>query len=459
MKFLFEKIDNSQLIVFRIFFGLLMVAECWGAIATGWVNETFVDVNMTFNFIGFDWTQNLLGETMIYIYVIMGILGLLITFGAAYRFATITFFILWGLTYLMQKSHYNNHYYLVWLISFFMAIVPANRFLALDTQFNSKLKSLTMPKWVVVLFMAQVSMVYFYAAVAKLYPGWLEDRFLPIRLYNSAVWFETHLHWEWFSQLLRNRDFSMFLSYMGIVFDFLIVPMLLFKPTRKIAFIGALIFHLFNSAVLHIGIFPYFALALCIFFFSPEQIRKWFLPFKGRELFDSSKYYSKSYRKRISLFLFVYIVWQLFLPVRHWYIPGDVLWTEEGHRMAWRMMLRARSGHATFQIKDPKKQKMETVHVFEYLKPHQINDVYTKPDMMWQFAKRLKNSYKEKGIDSAQVFIKNSNIRINDGPSHPFINDTVDIANEKWSYFGHQSWILPEPENYYEPNPSKIIKE
>ena len=34
-RLLFQRIDNSSLIIFRIFFGILISLECFGAIATG----------------------------------------------------------------------------------------------------------------------------------------------------------------------------------------------------------------------------------------------------------------------------------------------------------------------------------------------------------------------------------------------------------------------------------------
>src|SRR5690606_23233857 len=100
---LFRRIDNSQIIAFRIFFGVLMVVDCWGAIVTGWVKETFVVTLMTFTFIGFEWTQFLLGETMYYIFSFIGLMVVLITFGAFYRFSTIMFALGWSLVYFMQK--------------------------------------------------------------------------------------------------------------------------------------------------------------------------------------------------------------------------------------------------------------------------------------------------------------------------------------------------------------------
>ena len=63
-EFLFKRIDNSPLIVFRIIFGLLCFLESVGAIFTGWIKRTLVDPEFTFNFIGLDFLQPLPGNGM-----------------------------------------------------------------------------------------------------------------------------------------------------------------------------------------------------------------------------------------------------------------------------------------------------------------------------------------------------------------------------------------------------------
>ena len=125
-QFLFRKIDNAQLVVFRIFYGLLVAAECYGAIATGWVRRTMVEPKFTFSFIGFEWLQPLPGNGMYIYFAVMGTLGLLIALGYKYRFSALGFAIMWTGVYLMQKTSYNNHYYLLMLLAYIMAIFPAN---------------------------------------------------------------------------------------------------------------------------------------------------------------------------------------------------------------------------------------------------------------------------------------------------------------------------------------------
>ncbi|HAV53896.1 MAG TPA: hypothetical protein DCX41_03055, partial [Aequorivita sp.] len=110
-KFLFKQIDNIGLVLFRVVFGLLITIEAFGAIATGWVRRTLVEPPFTFNFIGFDFLQQLQGPGMYYYFVIMGIFGIFVMLGFKYRFSMIAYALMWTCVYLMQKSSYNNHYY------------------------------------------------------------------------------------------------------------------------------------------------------------------------------------------------------------------------------------------------------------------------------------------------------------------------------------------------------------
>ena len=153
-KFLFRHIDNSPLIVFRIIFGLLLFLESVGAIFTGWITRTLVEPQFTFNFIGFDFLQPLPGNGMYFYYLIMGLLGLCVMIGYRYRIAMISFFLMWSATYLMQKSSYNNHYYLTALLSFIMIFLPANTYASLDSKRNHVIKSISVPFWTSLVFNA-----------------------------------------------------------------------------------------------------------------------------------------------------------------------------------------------------------------------------------------------------------------------------------------------------------------
>ncbi|NJB71796.1 hypothetical protein GGR42_002258 [Saonia flava] len=435
-RFLFKKIDNSPLILFRIFFGILIACECYGAIVTGWVRINLVEPKFTFNFIGFDWLQLFVGNGMYIYFVIMGSLGILIALGYKYRFSMVAFTILWTGVYLLQKTSYNNHYYLLILISFLMIFMPAHRAISLDAKKNTSIKTNTMPNWVKWVIIAQLFIVYTYASLAKLYGDWLDFSFIKLLMQGKANYF---LIGEFLQQSSAHKIVAIF----GILFDFLIVPALLWKPTRKIAFCFAVFFHLFNSFVFQIGIFPYLSLVFTVFFFDGKTIKNIF--FKKKTLYTAKEIETPSYRRIFVIGTSIYFCIQLVLPIRHHFIKDNVLWTEEGHRLSWRMMLRSRSGTIIFKVKDKETGKVETIKTSDYLTKKQTRRIAVYPDFIWQFAQRLKKEYAKKG-QNIEVHAVNSRASINGKASVPFIDPQVDLASIPWKPFSHSEWIFPSKE-------------
>jgi len=429
MNFFFKAIDNSPLIVFRIFFGFLVACESFGAIVTGWVKRVFIDPEFTFSFIGFDWLQPLPGYGMYCYFILMGFFGLAIMFGYRYRIAIIAYTLLWAGAYFMQKSSYNNHYYLLLLISFLLIFLPANRYASLDVKQDRVKEENTMPYWISFLFIIQIAIVYIFASIAKLYPDWLDGTFTRNLLADSTKVIAL-------KKLFLHKWFFMFIAYMGILFDLLIVPLLLFKRTRIFALIASLIFHLFNAVFLEIGIFPFFALTFALFFYEPETIRRLFLRKKPK--LEDENLSQNFYGKRILYFLMIpYLIIQIALPLRHHFIEGDVLWTEEGHRLSWRMMLRERNGYITIKIKDTISGEESIYNYRKNLTDKQAQNLATKPDFIWQYCQRIKEEYKGKPI-AIYIDCKNS---INRKEYKTLIDPKFDMAKAKWSHFKHNEWI------------------
>ena len=432
-KFLFKHIDNSALIVFRIIFGLLCFLETVGAIFTGWIKRAFIDPDFTFSFIGLDWLQPLPGNGMYFYYGLMGILGLCIMVGYKYRFSAISFTILWAGCYFMQKASYNNHYYLLILLSGLMALMPANRYLSVDARQHPEIKAISMPQWCSIVLILQMFIVYTYGAINKIYPDWLDTTFISNLMRSKANYYLI-------GDLLQHKTTHYFLAYGGILYDGLIIPLLLYKPTRKFAFLASIFFHLFNSFVFQVGIFPYLSLAFALFFFDPKLIHKLF--FKNKKPFYNTGEIIIPEHKNLAISVMtVYFIIQLILPIRHHFIKDNVLWTEEGHRLSWRMMLRSKGGYATYTVKNHTQNTSEIVKLKDYLSPKQVRLASSKPDIMWQFAQHLKSVYAEKG-DSISVYVK-ARVSVNGRPAKQLINSDVDLANEEWSAWKHSEWILP----------------
>lgn len=442
-KLFFKQIDISPLIVFRILFGLLMVTECWGAIGTGWVKETFVDPQFTFTFMGFEWTQFLLGKTMYVYFIIMGVFAWGVALGYRYRISSIVLAIMWTLVYFMQKSHYNNHYYFAAIIAIIMCFVPANRYYSLDVKQKRVQESQTCDYWCLWIFAAEITILYTYAAIAKFYPGWINGDFIAVKYGVQASWFESKLGWHTFADLLRNKTLQQFVLWAGILFDLLIAPLLMWKKTRTPALLLTLIFHISNSIILHIGIFPYFALSFALFFYPPETIRSIFFKKKAHVI---EKDQESNYKPMVVTIISLVLIIHTLLPLRHHLIQDDVFWTEEGHRMSWRMMLRSKSGHTRFIMEYPNGKRMP-INTSEYLTQLQMGAMQTKPDMIWQFAQYVKKKQAEQGIDSIKIFAKGK-LNLNRGKYYDFIYDTVDLTQIKWNTFEHETWLRPSPKEF-----------
>jgi hypothetical protein len=63
-------------------------------------------------------------------------------------------------------------------------------------------------------------------------------------------------------------------SYAGLLFDLLVFPMLLWRRTRALAFVAAVLFHVANDQLFQIGIFPWLAIATTALYFPPDWPRR-----------------------------------------------------------------------------------------------------------------------------------------------------------------------------------------
>lgn len=441
-KFLFKHIDNTGLVLWRVAFGLLIAIEGFGAIATGWVRRTLVEPEFTFNFIGFEFLQPLPGDGMYWYFALMGAFGVFVMLGYKYRFSMFCYALMWSCVYLMQKTSYNNHYYLMMLLCWIMVFLPAHRWFSLDAYFNKKIKSPSMPRWVSLIVILQVWIVYTYASVAKWYPDWLDTTV-------SALFMKGKADYWLIGPFLQLDWVHWCIAYVGILFDLLIIPLLLWRRTRFLGFCISVFFHLFNSIVFQIGIFPYMSIAFALFFFTTESLQRVFLPKKTH--YSAGEIKVPAYKNVLIGVFGVYFAFQILLPLRHWTFPDDVLWTEEGHRLSWRMMLRSRGATLAVYTKEGDGEKKR----YDYqklLSKKQKRSVKSKPDMIWQLAQRVKEAEAKEGRD-VEVYVK-SKVKINGGGYYPFIDPTVNLAAEPWKHFEHHDWILPSPETYAKP-PSK----
>ncbi len=435
-QWLAEPVDNAPLVVFRVLFGLLLFLEAAGSIATGWVGEVYVSPELRFPHMGFGWLRSMHGGGMYAFYALMALPGLLVMLGAYFRPASAAYTAMWALVYFGQTTRYNNHYYLLLLLCVLLLLTPANTDLSVDAEKGRVRRSTWCPRWCIGIFVAQVALVYSYAALAKIEPDWLAARPLEI-------WLAAKTNYAVFGPLYALPWLKWCLAYGGILFDGLIVPLLLWRRTRWLAVGCAVFFHLFNSYTFRIGIFPYMGIGFCLFFFPGEEMRRWLRTTRlARWLAaPTSDPGAAPVRWGFAAILAIYFAVQVLLPLRHHLYPGDSKWTEEGHRMAWRMMLRSKTGSAVMRIVDRQTGESWKVYPREYLSPKQQTRIATRPDMMWRYSRYLRGRYETEGRDVA-VYAE-TRVSLNGRPRQPLFDPDVDLSRAPWTWIEPLPWLVP----------------
>ena len=431
---LFRPIDIAPLVFFRILGGSLMTITMTGELLTDF-RLYYVQHSFHFSYLFFQWLGTWPPAILYLNFVVNIILGLFVTVGFHYRISAVLLFLGSGCLFLMEKASYINHVYLYVLTAFVLIFLPAHRELSVDVRRNPSLRVATVPAWTVSLLVFQISVVYVYGGIAKLSSDWLQA--LPLK-----VWLASKIHYPVIGPLLGADWTPYFLAYGGVGFDLLIVPAMLWSKTRKTAFAVAVLFHLTNLVIFHVGTFPFFSLVMTALYFPPDCFRK--LPMLKRSLRplrESLGTFAGPGRRWVLGGLALYAAIHLLVPLRHQLYPGDPNWTEEGHRFAWHMMLRAKSGTAVFTVRDADTGQQWRERAKEYMPRKAYRDMIGKPDMILEFAHSLAGVARRNGHDTVEVRC-HCMASLNGRPRQFLVDPNRDLlAFERG--IGHYDWVLP----------------
>lgn len=452
MERLFQRIDIASLVFFRIVFGILAFAE----ILALWLYyhltlRSFQPDGFRFKYFGFEWVEPLPEPYLSAFFALMLLACLGIILGKWYRISALLFAFGFTYTYLFEKAYYLNHGYLFAWLSFLMVFLPANREWSLDVARNPALRRKTIPFWSLAVLPFLMGVVYFYGGLAKLNPDWLNG--IPLK-----TWLTMKSDLPVVGPLLALEGTAWFMSYGGLILDLSIAFLLLFRHTRLWALGAALFFHLSNTVIFNIGVFPWLSLALTLLFFPPDLPRRWVAFLRRWKPLDrwaarwdqrmqdapdaDSWHDQAAWKPLVKSGLVLLMAFHLLYPLRHHLFEGPVAWTEEGHRFSWRMMLRWKTGHGHFSVVDPATGKKETVLPSIYLSKKQERKLFTHPDMILQFAHFLRDQWCDKGVDNVQVYA-NIKAQLNGRPYQQFIDPEVDLAAVGWSAWKESDWVIP----------------
>ena len=432
----------APLALFRFFFGIMMFVSIVRFWANGWIDTLYIQPKFFFSYYGFSFVKPF-GTYTYVLFIVCALAALLVAVGFYYRYAILIFFLSFTYIELMDKSTYLNHYYFVSILSFLLLFLPASSYFSFDVRRNPKLAFAYIPKWTIDSIKLLICIVYFYAGLAKLNSDWLLEA-MPL-----ALWLPAKFDLPILGSFLHERWAHYVFSWGGALYDLSIPFLLLYKPTRKLAFVLVVVFHVLTRVLFPIGMFPYIMIVNALIFFDTHwhqrwinRISRWFRIswssiIEGKVLSTTKM---RGYQWRLAVVALFFGI-QFILPFRYLAYPGELFWTEEGYRFSWRVMLMEKVGHASFKIKDRDSGDSFYVDTSSFLNAFQEKQMATQPDFILEFAHFLEEYYQEQGMAQPAVFV-DSYVTLNGRPSQPFIRPDVDLTELK-DTFAPKQWILP----------------
>lgn len=473
-------VDATPLVLFRIAFGILLLFGALRFVAKGWVDSQYIRPEFHFPYYFFGWIHPLPGKWLYLAFAVQIVCAALIALGWRYRAAALGFFLSFSYVELLDQTTYLNHYYFISLVAFLFVVLPLDRWFSIDARRRSKPRraspesrgsestsgaeggtrraseKASAPRWISLVLQLQIAIVYLFAGIAKLNADWLLNA-EPLR-----IWLTARSGFPLVGALFDQPWLAYGMSWGGAIFD-LSVPFLLFaRRTRPWAYLAVIGFHLATGALFPIGIFPWVMIVGTLIFFDGEDLARfgrWTsrhginvgVPKRsdvagvrqgaGARPAPAVRHAPVRAPRATAWVLVPFFLLQLLLPLRSLAYPGSVLWTEEGFRFSWRVMVAEKTGTVFFAVTDPATGRSWEAFPGDYLSPQQERQMAFQPDMILSFAHHLRDRLEAEGIRDPEIRAL-AYVSLNGRRSRLLVDPTVDLARIPRS-LGPKSWVLP----------------
>lgn len=435
-----EQIDGTVLGLFRLIFGVVMVYELAEFFKMRLIDKGLLAPKILFKYEGFEWVKPASSGVMNGLLFLMLVCAVLLATGVFMKWACRIFAVVYGYFFLCDKSLFNNHIYLFFLLLVLLSFTNADDFLSLK---NKTGRPRTVARWQVFMLQAQFLVVYFFGGLAKMNADWL-FRQEPVRTLTAAyrvAFFQNELSW-------------FMLTWGGFLIDLLAPLLLLWKPARRYAIWGYLLFHLTNTLIFDdIGIFPLvMALALVLFYETSEL--RWLKGFvRAEEPAANLKGLKKTgglpiaqptadgVGQGVKWFLIGWFVFQLLFPLRGYFLPNDVNFTGIGKNFSWRMKIDSRVPDVLdFNVENPANGQRGVVDIGKYVNTFQVQHLAGDVRSVAALARLLKADAAKQGFPSVAI---RAEIRMtwNGRKGVTLVDSLVDLSRVEVGPLVRHGWV------------------
>lgn len=420
----------ERLVSFRLIFGALMLYSAVRFLVFGWVDKLYIQPQFFFSYFGFSWVKPLgMGTYVLFALLVVSAIAVIV--GWRYKLFSAVLFLIFTYIELMDKTTYLNHYYFVSSVAFLMMFMPAHKNYSLDSLAGRVQRAQKIPAIYIHSILVFISIVYFYAGIAKINSDWLLEA-LPLK-----IWLTNMYDLPIIGGLLERHWVHVGFSWAGMLYDVTIAFLLWNQRTRLFGFIGVVVFHVLTKMLFPIGVFPWVMIGTASLFFGDAIHKRIVYFFYRKNKSNNVLHLNSIYKYIVILFFCIHIL----IPWRFLCYPGNLFWTEQGYRFSWRVMLMEKRGDAQFRIEIPSKNQSFYIDNSRYLTTFQQKQMATQPDMILEYAHFLGNSFSRQEKEDVAVYVT-SYVSLNGRASKLFVDPTVNLMGIRPS-LKHKTWILP----------------
>jgi vitamin K-dependent gamma-carboxylase len=431
-------VDAASVAVFRILFGAVMLLSTARFFERGWIAEDYGKPRLFFHYWGFGWVHPFSVSGMYALYTVIAAAAACVLVGALYRFAALVFALSFSYAHLCDKSNYLNHYYLVSLLACLFVFLPLDRELSFRVWRTPSARRGQVRAWVLYLLRFQIGVVYVFGGIGKLGSDWLLHG-EPLHL-----WLAMSAELPLLGPFLVQSWSGLAFSWAGALFDLSIVPLLSFRATRVPAVVLVVIFHVLTALLFQIGMFPWIMILSATLFWEPSWPRTLLQRSSRVRIHLATNGVAGAPLSALGRALTaLYALFQVLMPLRSALYPGNTLWTEEGFRFSWKVMLIEKLGTLDLNVVDAA-GRTYLVSASDYLTPFQTRMTATQADMILELAHFVARDFEARGHGRVRVYA-NCQVSFNGRRHHRFIDPARDLTREI-DGLSHKTFILPAPE-------------
>lgn len=426
-----KPVDAINLVAFRFGFGIILFIQLVEYFQAGFVNELIHAPKLNFGYLGLTFITRINPMAMQLMLLTAMAGALAIALGKWHKPASIITFVIYTYFFLLEKSLYNNHIYLIANLLFvFIFLHPVININYEKSKVNS------VSYWQVALLQFFIVLTYFYGGIAKINPDWFNGEPVTSWLFASKFNF------------LHNYFAVQFFTWTGLFFDLLVGFAFFIKPLRSIAFISAIVFNISNAILFNdISIFPFFMLWSLLLFVEPSFIRtklkflvnilSWFNPKKNEDKLTLAAF---------PKWILVFLAFHLLFPFRQFFYKGRADWTGKAQFFSWHMKSQHREvDMLQLYFHHPQTNEKIAVPMRDYLIYEQWYTMAYHPEMLVQFAHFLEKDLKKKAGFNEVKITADCRVKFNGKSSHHVVDTNLNLVKIKLDVLAPNNWVLPEP--------------